>query len=242
MGLPGPTIVLVHGAWHDQRCWVDVTAELDIRGATWATLTLPSTDPGDALPGFAADIGAVIDLLDGLDGDVTLCGHSYGGMVVSEAGNHGRVTRLVYLAAACPQPGERLLDPALGSRRRFRSAIRRTADGRIIVAPQRAARLLYGDLRPEVAASKAMMLLPSTASIVRARATNPAWLNKPATYVVCQRDRVISVRKARKTANLVVRSQIAIGRTVNPAVTLDTSHCPFFSAPELVAEILVDHR
>jgi pimeloyl-ACP methyl ester carboxylesterase len=234
--------VLVHGAWHDERCWLDVTAQLDIRGASWAVLTLPSTNPSSDLPGFGADIGAVIDLIDRLDGDVTLCGHSYGGMVVSEAGNHQRVTRLVYLAAACPEPGVRLLDPAIGARRQFRSAIRHTGDGRMIVAPRAAARLLYGDLEPELAARKAMMMLPSTASIVRARSTNPAWLRKPATYVVCRRDRVISFRRAHRTANLVVRSQIGLGEPFNPAVTLDTSHCPFFSAPDQVAEILVGAR
>jgi hypothetical protein len=50
----------------------------------------------------------------------------------------------------------------------------------------------------------------------------------------------LSVRKAHRTANLVVRSQIALGQPLSPAVTIDTSHCPFFSAPELVAEILAD--
>jgi pimeloyl-ACP methyl ester carboxylesterase len=239
MGRPGPTIVLIHGAWHDERCWDEVVVHLDMRGARWATLTLPSTDPDESLPGFGADIGAVIDLLDRVGGEITLCGHSYGGMVVSEAGNHERVSRLVYLAAACPEPGARLA-PALGARRRFRSAVRHTGDGRTVVPPRPATRLLYGDLEPELAARKAMLLLPSSASIMRARASNPAWLRKPSTYVVCRRDRVLSVRKAHRTANLVVRSQIALGQPLSPAVTIDTSHCPFFSAPELVAEILAD--
>ena len=234
-----PTVVLVHGAWHDKRCWADVTPQLGLRGASSLCLTLPSTDPGRGLPGFADDVAAVIELIESIDGEVTLCGHSYGGMVISEAGNHDRVTRLVYLAAFCPQRGERVIDQSAGiSPPLAPPAIRRTGDGRMTINSRSAARRLYGDLDAVLAAQKAAQLLPSTAAIYRVPAANPAWLTKSTTYVVCQRDRALNSRRCRAMAHRVVRSQLARGRGRSNAISLDTDHSPFFSAPDLVAEIL----
>ena len=174
-----------------------------------------------------------------------MCGHAYGGMVISEAGNHDRVTRLVYLAACCPEPGERMIDmtttgpPALPSLpSRSSRAVRVTGDGRTMVRSRYAARTFYGDLAPDMAAEKAAMLRPSTAAIFQARANNPAWINKPSTYVVCGRDRALSVRRERQMAYRIVRRQLAHGRMANHAITLDTGHSPFYSAPHLVAELV----
>ncbi len=236
------TVVLVHGAWHDERCWSEVTAELDVRRVPWASLTLPSTDPVDRtgldgaadLPGFADDVAAVLDLLDGLDGAVTLCGHGYGGMVISEAGNHDRVERLVYLAAYCPRPGQSVLDLTGGRE----PAVSHQADGRMTARPARAARLLYNDLDPDRAASKEALLRPSTAAIHRTPAINPAWETKEATFVAGRADRVIGRRRAHRMGNRLVRNQIARGRAATHLATLDTGHCPFFSAPGQVADLV----
>jgi pimeloyl-ACP methyl ester carboxylesterase len=250
----GPTIVLVHGAWHDERCWTDVAVNLEARHAPWAGLTLPSTDSGagpgtaaqpvtvspelsnPALPGFAADVAAVVRLLDSLDTEVTLCGHGYGGMVISETGNHPSVRRLVYLAAFCPWPGERVIDLAP----RWWRAVQ--ADGRSMVSARQAIRRMYGDLAPDRAAENAASLRPSSASIFRARSTQPAWLSKPATYVVCSQDHALGVGRARTMARRMVRSQLARGRAGNHVVTIDAGHSPFYSVPALVAEVVLDQR
>lgn len=230
-------MVLVHGAWHDERCWSDVTAQLDVLGVPWATLTLPSTDPGGDLPGFADDVAAVVERVEAVGGEVTLCGHGYGGMVISEVGNLPQVTRLVYLAAFCPCPGESALD--LSARvSPGGPLLLGGADGRMRVGASHARRALYGDLGRVEAAAKASLLLPSTASIYRARATSPAWQTKETTYVLCRRDRVIRPRRARRMANRVVRTQIAHGRAATHLAVLDTGHSPFFSAPGHVAALL----
>ncbi|MCP3989104.1 MAG: alpha/beta hydrolase [Actinomycetia bacterium] len=235
-----PTVVLVHGAWHDERCWADVMSQLSLRRTPSVCLTLPSTDPGRELPGFADDVAAVTDLIDAVDGEVTLCGHSYGGMVISEAGNHDRVTRLVYLAAYCPRPGERVVDQSAGIVSPLAvPAVRQTGDGRMMIRARPAARRLYGDLRGPVASRKAAQLLPSTAAIYRAPATNPAWRSTPTTYVVCRRDRALNSRRSRDTAHRIVRSQLALGLNSSRAVSINTGHSPFYSAPNLVADVLV---
>jgi len=232
-------MVLVHGAWHDERCWGDVTAQLDLRRVPWATLTLPSTDPGDDLPGFAADVAAVVDRIERIDGNVTLCGHGYGGMVISEVGNHPQVSRLVYLAAYCPRPGESVLDLAARISR-CPPLLLAPGDGRMRIGRAQAQRLLYSDLGRAQAADKAALLRPSTAAIYRARSTNPAWVTKEATYVLCRRDRVIRPSRARRMADRVARSQIATGRAATHLAVLGTGHSPFFSAPGHVAALLAN--
>lgn len=232
-----PLAVLVHGAWHDEHCWAEVKPQLARRRTSSVALTLPSTDPGRELPGFADDVAAVVGLVDSLDHDVTLCGHGYGGMVISEAGNHARVKRLVYLAAFCPRPGERVIDQVMGSPAQP-FTIRQTGDGRMTVTRKKAVRRLYGDLDRARAASLAERLLPSTAAIHHARSANPAWLVKPTTYVIGRRDRVLDRRRSRLMAEQIVRTQLARGRADDHVITLETGHCPFYSAPDLVADVL----
>lgn len=202
------------------------------------TLTLPSTDPGRDLPGFADDVSALVEVIEAVPGPVTLVGHGYGGMVISEAGNHDRVSRLVYLAAACPQPGERAIDQA----GRLRHLIRFTSDGRMMLSPKTAARCLYGDLGRRFATRRAGGLLPSTAAIFQARAVKPAWMDKPTTLVGCGRDKAINRRFSQRRANEVLQHQLAQGRSASHAVDLPTGHAPFFSAPQAVADIVAGTR
>ena len=234
-----PTVVLVHGAWHDERCWAEVITQLRLRRIPAASLTLPSTDPGCDLPGFVDDVRALVDLVESIGSEVILCGHGYGGMVISEAGHHHQVSRLVYLAAFCPRPGERAVDQvARWPLAPAAPLIRLTGDGRMTIGPRAAARRLYRDLGAGPAVDLAGRLLPSTASIWRAPAVNPAWQIKPTTYVVCTRDRMIDGRQAQRTAGHVVRSQPVRGRSTNHALALASDHAPFYSAPNLVAEVI----
>jgi len=234
-----PTVVLVHGAWHDERCWAAVMSQLRFRQVVSTTLTLPSTDPGPQLPGFSEDVAAVTALIDGIDGQVTLCGHGYGGMVISEAGNHHQVGGLVYLAAFCPRPGERMVDQGGGlGRSRVPRLVRPTGDGRTRIKDRAAVHRLYGDLGRSVAEGKAAQLLPSTAAIWWVPSTNPAWLHKPTVYVAARRDRIMSAGRSRQQARDLLRSQLSGGRGSNRAITINTGHSPFYSAPDLVADVL----
>ena len=198
---------------------------------------VPGTMSIPDLPGFGEDVAAVVDLIEQLDRPVVLCGHGYGGMVISEAGNHDHVERLVYLAAYCPSPGERVIDQVLGPPLGL-FAVQHTGDGRMRVRPRLAARRLYGDLHRPAAKARAAGLLPSTATIHRSPATSPAWLRKRTTYVRCSRDRALDATCTERAAHDVIRAQLARGRSENLSLILDTSHCPFYSAPAAVAEIL----
>src|SRR5687768_14433527 len=94
-----PTIVLVHGAWADGSGWEGVYRLLRKDGHAVRVVQHPTL----SLPG---DVAATRRVLDDVQEDVILVGHSYGGAVITEAGNHPRVSGLVYIAGFVPDEGE----------------------------------------------------------------------------------------------------------------------------------------
>jgi pimeloyl-ACP methyl ester carboxylesterase len=94
------TIVLVHGAFADSSSWDGVVEPLQAEGHTVISAANP-------LRGLASDAEAVSDVIRAIDGPITLVGHSYGGMVITNvAGDAGDITGLVYVAAFAPDTGE----------------------------------------------------------------------------------------------------------------------------------------
>ena len=102
-------IVLVHGAWADGSSWSRVIPLLQSRGLHVVAVHLPFTS-------FVDDVATVKRALAPLDGPVLLVGHSYGGAVITEAGNDPKVARLVYVAAYAPDQGQSAFDLATDPR------------------------------------------------------------------------------------------------------------------------------
>jgi pimeloyl-ACP methyl ester carboxylesterase len=228
------TVVLVHGAWHGAWCWRDVVARLEQAGVPAVAVDLPghgaSPLPFTDLHGDAA---AVTEAIDRAGGPVVLCGHSYGGAVVTEAGTHPAVRRLVYLcafnlddgeccAAAAPDiqaPAHDLVD-----------ALQFSDDGAVVTFdPDRAADVFYGACSPEDAAwatgqlgAHPLVTLNDTPSAV-------AWHTKPSTYVVCTEDNAVHPELQRVLAT----------RATN-TIEWEADHAPFLSRPELAAALLID--
>src|SRR3954468_22770120 len=94
------TLVLVHGAWHGAWCWERLTPLLDDAGVPWIAVDLPGhgEDPGP-MTDMYGDADHVRRVLDSVDGEVVLVGHSYGGIVITDVGVHPAVRHLVYIAA-----------------------------------------------------------------------------------------------------------------------------------------------
>ena len=185
------TIVLVHGAWHGSWCWQRVTPLLEKRGLAVRTIDLPSVG---ARPGagtdLSADAAAVEALVEGIEGPVVLCGHSYGGMVISHAAPK-RVTRLVYLCAFMPLEGESLVSIGGG---RHAPWIQLLDGGLTLPDPARTEAVFYSDCDAQTVRWATREIRPQSAAPFDEPVPRPAWRNTPSTYVICANDRALPYR------------------------------------------------
>ena len=218
-------VVLVHGAFHDGWCWELVRSGLDERGVPNQALDLPFS-------GLEGDAEAVGKLLDAVDDPVVLCGHSYGGMVISRAAS-GRddVAHLVYLCAV--QVGEDAdLATAMTTSDELMSALVHADDGATSVDPAVGAAVFYHDCDDELTATAVSHLRGMPFGAVQESDERPppaAWKQIESTYVVCSDDRTIAPESQRNMAT-----------NADHVVEWDTSHSPMLSRPDLVADLLAE--
>lgn len=218
------TVLLVHGAWHGAWCWEAVQAHLPEAVA----IDLPSNHVDGA--DFSDDVAAVRAALDGMDGPVVLCGHSYGGAVISEAGRHPKVGHLVYLASMALDAGETMManaaadDPEASSAppAALNAAIRVEGEAMVLDLAGAAA-AFYADCDEK----PVDRLVPHPLAAFGTAVTNPAWVDLPSTFVLCTRDEAIRPEVQRFFA-----------RRCSTTVELEASHSPMLSMPDRVAEIL----
>jgi pimeloyl-ACP methyl ester carboxylesterase len=230
------TVVLVHGAWHGAWCWEHVVPLLDDVGVPSIAFDLPghgaSAEPLSDLAGDACALRGVLDDLD----DTVVCGHSYGGAVVSEgAADHPAARHLVFLAGFPLAVGESCSNAAQGEvpegvgRTDLASALISTGEGTTTLDPERALSALYADCATDAAAKASARLGPQSWTELQGVATRAAWEGTPSTYVVCTEDRAVSPAL-----------QHALARRCTRTVEWPTSHSPFLSRPQLVADLLAD--
>ena len=217
------TVLFVHGAWHGAWTWDRVLEHVPDGRA----IDLPSDHGGG---GFVADVAAVRAALDDMQAPVTLVGHSYGGAVITEAGTHPKVGRLVYVASMALDAGETMQrnaaaqDPVAGSAPAPRmSAGLVVEDGAMRVDPEIARDAFYADCEVQ----PVDLLVPHPLDAFGTPVTVPAWRSVPSTAIVCTQDEAIRVEVQRFFAQ----------RCTN-VLELDASHSPMLSMPERVAEIV----
>jgi pimeloyl-ACP methyl ester carboxylesterase len=215
-------VVLIHGAWHGPWCWDAVVRELDARGVESVAVELPLT-------GYANDVAAAHDAIVKAGADSVVCGHSYGGMVISQAaaGTTG-VRRLVYLTAFQTEPGEDPITLMQEDPSPLLTAIQVDERG-LTVDPTRLHEVFYHDSDPSIAATIAPKLRPMPVGDTWASA-EPAWKTVPSTYVVCSTDRAISPSVQRK-----------MSKRATEVVEWPTDHSPFLTRPAAVADLLASY-
>lgn len=228
------TIILVHGAWHGSWCWEPLVPHLQARGLSARTLDLPSVHGAAAAqaqaPGLGADAAAVRALIDRVSaeraGPIALCGHSYGGMVVSlAAAGDARIAQLLYLCAFMPQDGESLL--AVGGNR-YAPWVRLLEGGLTLPDLAQAGQVFYQDCDPTMQQRAIAQLKPQRARAFEEPVPHAAWHEIPATYVVCARDQALPVSMQRE----LFAPRAAARRE------LDSGHSPFLSQPRALADAL----
>jgi pimeloyl-ACP methyl ester carboxylesterase len=220
------TIVLVHGAFHGGWCWEELTPFLEGQGARCEVIELPLTSLAD-------DIREVRSALDQLSAQVTLVGHSYGGSVITGAGDHDAVKALVFVTALALTPDETSVDhefAAISMEQTEATFAAMNVDGdRISVKPGHAVEHFYHDLEPEVIAKAVARLRPMSPECFSASPGVASWLDRTSTYVVCTDDHAIPVHVQRLMAARIG------ARTEEMA----TSHSPFYRDPATLAMTIV---
>ncbi len=188
--MPSPTVVLVHGAFADASTWRPVFDQLNREGH--AVLA-----PPNPLRGVAYDSSHTTSLLDQLDGPVVLVGHSYGGAVITVAGNSDKVAGLVYVAGVVPDVGESVNDlqgrfPALAMGPLIQPTPLSDGSVEVSIDPAQFHEVFAADLPAEDGAFLAIAQRPVAASAFDDPATAAAWRTKPSWAVFGTADRPVA--------------------------------------------------
>ena len=225
-GTPIKNIVLVHGAWADGSGWRGVYDILVKDGYNVSIVQEPETS-------FKDDVAATKRVLALQDGPCILVAHSYGGSVITEAGNDPSVVGLVYIAAHMPDSGEKESEDG----NRFPSdlaksgAIKKTPDGFTYIDPTRFHALFAADLPADRAAFMARSQVLNYADNFSATITTAAWRSKPSWMAVATKDRTINPDLERWYAK----------RANSHTVEIEgASHSVYASRPKEVAALIED--
>lgn len=221
---PVRNIILVHGAFADGSSWSKVIPLLQAKGLHVTSVAIPLTS-------FADDVAATRRAIAMQNGPVILVGHSYGGVVITEAGNDPKVVGLVYANAFAPDAGESITDvskpypPTPGV-----SSIVPLSGGFILLSEEGYKAAFVQDLG-EQEKEVLTAIQPQTAgAIFEAKPTRAAWHDRPVWYVASTEDKMIDPEQEQSMA-----------RRMNATVTtLHASHVVMLSHPAEVAKVIED--
>jgi len=221
-GDPVTSVVLVHGGFVDGSGWMDVYKILKKDGYKVTIVQNPTNSLAD-------DVAVTRRAIAAADGQVILVGHSYGGVVVSEAGTDPKVAGVVYIAAFAPDRGESvgslIANPAPGAPV---PPILPPKDGYLFLDSAKFATSFAADVRPDLAQFMADSQVPWGVEALSGAVTSPAWRVKPSWYLVASEDRMIPPVAQRAMA-------ARAGAHVTEAAA---SHAIYVSKPGAVAAII----
>jgi pimeloyl-ACP methyl ester carboxylesterase len=216
------SIVLVHGGFVDGSGWEGVYNILKKDGFDVAIVQNPTTSLAD-------DVAVTRRVIAGRPGKTLLVGHSYGGVVVTEAGTDPKVAGLVYVAAFAPDKGESVAslikDPPPGAPV---PPILPPQDGFLLLDQQKFAAAFAADVGEAKASFMAASQVPWGVEALAGEVTSPAWKSKPSWYLVAADDKMIPPPAQRQMAQRA-------GSTVSE---VPGSHAVYVSQPQAVASLI----
>jgi pimeloyl-ACP methyl ester carboxylesterase len=216
------SIVLVHGGFVDGSGWEGVYQILRRSGHQVAIVQNPTLSLAD-------DVAVTRRVLDQQPGNVVLVGHSYGGAVITEAGNHPKVAALVYITAFAPDGGESvntlIAEPPPGAPV---PPILPPQDGFLFLDKDKFAASFAADVEPDLAAFMADSQVPWGVDALAGAVSEPAWRNKPTWYLIATEDRMIPPDAQRFMADRAKATQVEAAG----------SHAIYVSRPDAVAAII----
>jgi pimeloyl-ACP methyl ester carboxylesterase len=215
-------VVLVHGGFVDGSGWEDVYPILKKDGHEVSIVQNPTSSLAD-------DVAATKRILAGQKGPVVLVGHSYGGVVITEAGNDPKVAGLVYIAAFVPDKGESVAslikDPPPGAPV---PPILPPQDGYLSLDKAKFAASFAADLPKDKAEFMANSQVPWGVNALSGTISEPAWKAKPSWYLVATDDRMIPPAAQHAMSK----------RAGSTVIESKGSHAIYVSQPEAVASII----
>jgi pimeloyl-ACP methyl ester carboxylesterase len=216
------SIVLVHGGFVDGSGWQPVYRLLTGEGFKVRVVQNPTVTLAD-------DVAVTKRAIAAADGPVILVGHSYGGVVISEAGTDPKVKGLVYVAAFAPDQGESvsslIANPAPGAPV---PPILPPQDGFLFLDRSKFAASFAADVAPELAAFMADSQVPWGVEALAGAVSKPAWRTKPSWYLVTTDDKMIPPPAQRSMAQ----------RAESKVVETAASHSVYVSKPKVVADLI----
>lgn len=217
-----PSVVLVHGGFVDGSGWEDVYRNLRKQGYPVTIVQNPTTTLAD-------DVAATNRVLDAQQGPVILVGHSYGGVVITEAGSHPKVAGLVYVAAFAPDKGESVAslikDPPPGAPV---PPIEPAGEGFLGLEKAKFREAFAADVPADKARFMADSQVPWGVAALGGAVTVPAWKSKPSYYLVATEDRMIPPPA----------QQFMSKRAGSTVAEVAGSHAVYVSKPEAVANLI----
>ena len=213
-------VVLVHGAFADGSGWEPVAQILMNDGYKVSVVQHPETS-------YADDQKYTKAAIDAMGGPVVLVGHSYGGSVITEAGNHPNVKALVYIAAFALDAGESCasIEAALPQASK---AFKPDSNGNWWIEQEHFAADFAADLPKDQAQFMAISQVPISTDAFTHKVTNPAWKTKPTWYMVATEDRSINPEQERMMAK----------RAHATTVEVKASHVAYMSHPKESAKLI----
>lgn len=217
------SIVLVHGAFVDGSGWKGVYSRLSARGYEVLVVQNPTLS-------LEGDVAATERMIRMARYPVVLVGHSYGGAVVTEAGDHPQVRAIVYIAAFVPDAGESVasLNEHPAEPGEARAPVLAPQDGFMIVDPARFPEAFAADVSVEETRFMAAAQVPWGLGAVTGTISRTAWKTKPTHYMVATEDLMIPPNAQRRMA----------GRAGCKVVEIDCSHAAMLARPDEVAAFI----
>jgi pimeloyl-ACP methyl ester carboxylesterase len=216
-------VVLVHGLFADGSCWTDVIVRLQAAGLNVTSVQNPLTTLAEA-------VASAERVLNRQDGPTVLAGHSFSGMIVTQAGVHPNVSALVYVAARAPDAGEdyTALAKTFPTPPASAGIVFDGDEGRLSEAAF--LRDFAGDLPEQKAKVLYAVQQPFQKTLLTGKVTQAAWRSKPSFYAVSTEDRTINPDLERFMAKRMGANTIEV----------EASHVSLISQPQVISRLILE--
>jgi pimeloyl-ACP methyl ester carboxylesterase len=216
-----PTIIFVHGIWADGSGWTNEIAALQAKGYHVISVQNP-------INSLAEDVATTQRAIDLVKGKVILVGHSWGGMVITQAGNDPKVVGLVYLAAFGPDSGESLQAVSANAPQTELAKYFVPSGGYVFLSEEGVKTVFANDLNPKQQDLVYATQTPASHAVFDDKSGEPAWKSKPSWFVVAKNDKAIDPDLERFMAK----------RMKAKTVELPSSHVAMLSHPQEVLKVV----